>query len=64
MLKKLFQSLFGSFFLKAAQDNKRAEESQLIQRMIDQAQAIARGDDVSESNLPKPLIPERRKNPR
>lgn len=68
MFKKLFQALFGSFSRKAAQERKRAEnrlaESLLIQRLIDQAQAIARGEDVTDSKLPKPQIPERRKNPR
>ena len=68
MFRNLFQALFGSFSRKTAQDVKCAEErlaeSLLIQRMIDQAQAIARGEDVTESHLPKPQIPERRKNPR
>lgn len=68
MFRNLFQTLFGMFSRKAAQETKQAEErlaeSLLIQRMIDQAQAIARGEDVSESHLPKPQIPERRKNPR
>lgn len=68
MLRNLFQALFGSFSRKSAQEAKQADErlaeSLLIQRMIDMAQAIARGEDVTESKLPKPQIPERRKNPR
>lgn len=65
MLRNLFQALFGSFSRKAAQDTKRAEESQLIARMIAEAQAITDGTYITESgNLPPPVIPERRKETR
>ena len=61
MLHNLFQALFGSFSRKAAQEAKRAEESALIKRLIDEAQAIADGSFITESHLPPPVIPERRK---
>ena len=64
MMRTLFQAIFGSFFRKAAQDTKRAEESAMIKRMIEQANAIADGTYITSSNLPPPVVPERRKQSR
>jgi hypothetical protein len=61
MFKNLFQALFGSFFRrKTLTDTELA----LVKRMIAEAQAIADGSYITDSKLPPPQIPERRKNPR
>lgn len=80
MLRNLFQALFGSFFrysdkelqqFEAAVEkerlvilNKERIERELIQRMIYEALAIADGSYITKSNLPEPVIPERRKEKR
>jgi len=62
MFKNLFQALFGSFSRKRKLSE---DELALVRRMISEANAIADGSYVFEdSKLPKPQIPERRKNPR
>lgn len=61
MLRNLFQTLFGSFLRQQSlSDNELA----LVRRMISEAQAIADGSYVTKSNLPEPVIPERRSVPR
>lgn len=80
MLRNLFQTLFGSFFHLSAKEayklelavekerlvilNKERIERELIQRMIYEALAIADGSYITKSNLPEPVIPERRKEKR
>jgi hypothetical protein len=64
MLRSLFQAIFGSFSRKAAQEARRIGDHDMIMRMIVQANAIARGEEISNPSgftLPKPIIPERRK---
>lgn len=61
MFRNLLQALLGSFSRKQKQ---REAEQALIARMIAQAQEIASGEYITESILPKPVVPERRKNPR
>lgn len=61
MLRNLFQALFGIFSRKQKQ---REAEHALIVRMTEQAQEIASGEYITKSSLPKPVVPERRKNPR
>lgn len=61
MFRSLFQALFGSFLRRQSlSDNELA----LVRRMISEAQAIADGSYVTKSNLPEPVIPERRKEKR
>lgn len=61
MFRNLFQALFGSFSRK----RKLSEEDrQIVLRMIEQANAIADGSYITDSPLPKPVIPERRKEKR
>ena len=61
MLRSLFQFLFGSFQRKRLLST---EDKALIARMIDQAEAIGRGESLIDDKLPPPVIPERRKVPR
>lgn len=58
MFKKLWNYLFSP------KPKFSDDELALIKRMIEDAQAIADGTYLTESKLPPPAIPERRKNPR
>lgn len=62
MLRNLFQALFGSFIRE--QKRFSEEESAMIKRMVEEANAIADGSYIPDSKLPPPVIPERRKQPR
>lgn len=62
MLKSLFQFLFGSFSRKAKIDEQREQERLLIKRMIQEAQSIADGSFIVDSDFK--VQKERRKKPR
>lgn len=62
MFKNLFHSIFGSFFRTRYElsDSDRQE----VLRMISEAESIAGGSYLTDSSLPEPVIPERRKSVR
>lgn len=61
MFRSLFQALFGSFFRYQSPSN---DELALVRCMISETQVIENGSYTTKNILPKPTIPERRKEMR